>query len=166
MIRFSINGLLATTAFIAIVIWTVSGPVPSVSIRRFWVALVVISSGTSYLNRFSFPTYRAVLIAVLFFVAFYSIEWIKMWMEYFRQTQIPPPPPPKGMIGWPPYFEDGMIREGFVFPAIGFVILTPFVFGIAFFVSVLTVVSSKMISHRHSQRFDASKDSDSLVRPQ
>jgi hypothetical protein len=77
----------------------VNGPIPSESIDRFFptlfrflAAVVLISSGASYLNRSSYPTYRAVLIALLFLVAFFSIEWIKMWVEYFRQTSIPPLP--------------------------------------------------------------------------
>jgi len=163
--RFSITGLLATTAFIAIIIWMVDGPIPSESVNRFFptlfrflAAVVLISSGASYLNRSSYPTYRAVLIALLFLVAFFSIEWIKMWVEYFRQTSIPPPPPPKGMIGWPPYFEDGMVFEAFIFPAFGLVISAPIVALIAYKVSVLTVDVSK--------RFDANKNSDSSIRLQ
>ena len=170
--RFSITSLLAATAFVAIVLWMVNGPIASESINRFFTtlcrffaAVVLISSGASYLNRDSHPTYRAVLIALLFLVAFYSIEWIKMWVEYFRQTQIPPPPPPKGMIGWPPYFEDGMLIEAFIFPALGLVISAPIVALIASVVSRLTVTISKMITDR-PWRFEASNNSDSSDKPQ
>ena len=131
--RYSISDLLAVAVAAALLVWsgTITNPE---AVIRYAGAVAIVAGLAAIRFRDSRPCFCSVFAATLFFASSLVYWWAGIWIGYFIHR-----PRPNAQ----PYFEDGMIGEGIVYPLVYFVVYSPVVAAIALFVSAPIVVFVK-----------------------
>jgi hypothetical protein len=88
------------------------------ALQRLVVGLFVIATVTAIRSHADYPFRRSSIAAVAYFACTLLYWWAYRWALYFTD-----PPGPNE----PPFFEDGMIVEGFIYPVIYLLVYIPVV---------------------------------------
>ena len=117
--RYSTLDLLAATAFVALALWCMPAEPYDFLTSRLVIAIVLVGAGCAIYFRRARPCRAAAIAGFTIFAVNLLVFWVQLW------------------IGWRshdkpyPYFEDGLIEEGFIYPVVYCVIYGPMATAIA-----------------------------------
>ncbi len=136
--RYSTSSLLVAIALTAVVTWSGAPTNPAAIIR--YIGIVVIVAACAALRfRHGRPYVLSIVSSVLFFFVSLVYWWVGLWIGYFADRPELHPPP---------YFEDGMMAVGIIYPFVYFGVYSPMIAAIALFVSVPTVALANLYGDR------------------
>lgn len=139
--HYSIRDLLGMTAILAVLIGTELPETGSAMLRYATVVVGITVIGTIRFQR-KRPVIQSVKLVAIFFACSILYWWVKLWAGYLVHEP---------SRGGPPYWEEGMIGEGIVFPFAYFVVYLPVVIAIALLVSFLITATLNLWKNRQIQ---------------
>ena len=129
LMRYSIFDLFVLILFAALLAW-IEAPATYPGVVGYVYLLVLVAAYAAFRFRGDRPYFRSSLAVTVFYAFSLAFWWTQLWAGYFLRRPLP---------NAAPYWEDGIVTEGFVYPVVFFVVYTPVVIAIALFVSAATV---------------------------
>jgi hypothetical protein len=129
MMRSSISDFLAATAFVALIVWTGS-PATQHGLARFVASLVLVACYSALSRRPNWDIRAPVASVLAYFAMSLICWWAAIWIGYFKHV-------PSQKLQ--PFFEDGLVVEGVLFPIGYFVVYSPIVAAVGAIASSTTL---------------------------
>ena len=127
--RYSTVDLLAITAFVALLTW-IDAPTNYPAIVGYVCLLALVAAYATMRFRGDRPHFQSIVAATGFFACSLAFWWAQLWAGYIFHHPHPDAPP---------YWEDGIIAEGIVYPLVYFTVYGPVAIAIALLVSATTI---------------------------
>ena len=127
--RYFTSHLFAATALIGLIL-SCRMPTTAETLVRYLAANAIIGVGVTVWFRKSRPYLAGAVAGFCFLALSIAYWWAQLWIGYFAIARGPQSQP---------YFEDGMIAEGLIYPFVYLAVYGPVAIAIALFASSMTI---------------------------